>query len=346
MDMPGREYVASEAYGYEFNGKETDEETFDGAQDFGLREYDDRLGRFFSKDPFSCVITNKSPYSFAGNSPITFIDKNGGFMISSEMQKKYPALDNMLRTISNAANQDPTLNNPYIRQFIFWSGLPMDQSGLDEALSVLSYGSGPLINVVETKEYFGYYPTNGGQSIYLSADLAKNLGKTNNIDKKGAYQLAAFFVIWHEGIHYSNYYQNMTFMNDIIQFQTQSILDVGDMAVINTYGMPIRAITTINPNDGIVSVREDILNANRTIPKIGSVERFNLHTFFNSNQDNLIVGEYVNPKGISNMRAEAIKNSKVFRNFTKKAGEFFNKISNIFKGSKGTGSSARYKLKS
>ena len=74
MDMPGREYVASEAYGYEFNGKETDEETFDGAQDFGLREYDGRLGRFFSRDPFACYVANKSTYSFAGNSPITFID--------------------------------------------------------------------------------------------------------------------------------------------------------------------------------------------------------------------------------------------------------------------------------
>lgn len=70
-------YVSNctEDYRYTFNGKETDAET--GLQDYGMRIYNERLGRFITVDP----ITNKypflTPYQFASNCPTKGVDLDG-----------------------------------------------------------------------------------------------------------------------------------------------------------------------------------------------------------------------------------------------------------------------------
>jgi RHS repeat-associated protein len=53
MVMPGRTYTAGIGFRYGFNGKENDNEIkgIEGSQqDYGLRIYDSRLGRFLSVD--------------------------------------------------------------------------------------------------------------------------------------------------------------------------------------------------------------------------------------------------------------------------------------------------------
>lgn len=216
MGMPGREYLAGDAYGYEFNGKETDEETFDGASDFGLREYDERLGRFFNKDPFGCYIANKSTYCFAGNSPITFIDQNGGFMITPETggtAQQRAKLAMALRAISKLANKDRSLNNPFIREFMLHAGLSLDNDGLAKALSVLSYNSGPIVVINSDKERLASWRARGDNNedlssfVFISSDL---LNKNAPSDYPGeiwglSSRLTILFSIWHEGIHYSEY---------------------------------------------------------------------------------------------------------------------------------------------
>lgn len=78
--MPNRNYNAGN-YHYGFNGKENDKSINEGAQDYGMRIYDNRLGRFFSRDPLAEFLPSKSPYSFADNSPIYRIDYEGLFDI-------------------------------------------------------------------------------------------------------------------------------------------------------------------------------------------------------------------------------------------------------------------------
>jgi RHS repeat-associated protein len=70
----------AEGYRFGFNGKEKDDEinVGGGSYDFGARICDVRLGgRFFSVDPKTDLMPSLSPYSFAANSPIQFIDENG-----------------------------------------------------------------------------------------------------------------------------------------------------------------------------------------------------------------------------------------------------------------------------
>jgi len=79
MGMPGRNYSEENAYRYGFNGKENDNEVKGegNQQDYGMRIYDPRLGRFLSVDPISHLYPMLTPYQFASNSPISGIDMDG-----------------------------------------------------------------------------------------------------------------------------------------------------------------------------------------------------------------------------------------------------------------------------
>lgn len=64
---------------YGYNGKEKDE-SWKGAgvqYDYGFRQYDARLARFLSVDPIGTEYPEYTPYQFAGDSPIIFIDRDG-----------------------------------------------------------------------------------------------------------------------------------------------------------------------------------------------------------------------------------------------------------------------------
>ena len=78
--MPGREFSAGNEYRYGFNGKENDNDVKgDGnEQDYGMRIYDPRLGRFLSFDPLTRKYPWLSVYQFASNNPIRNIDVDGG----------------------------------------------------------------------------------------------------------------------------------------------------------------------------------------------------------------------------------------------------------------------------
>jgi RHS repeat-associated protein len=81
MMMPGRNYNASGVsdYRFGFNGKENDNEVKgEGSQqDYGMRIYDPRIGKFLSVDPIASKYPELTPYQFASNSPIASIDLDG-----------------------------------------------------------------------------------------------------------------------------------------------------------------------------------------------------------------------------------------------------------------------------
>jgi RHS repeat-associated protein len=66
-------------YKYGFNGQEKDDEVYGNGNiyDYGFRVYDPRLGRFLSVDPLTMSYPWYTPYQFAGNKPILFIDLDG-----------------------------------------------------------------------------------------------------------------------------------------------------------------------------------------------------------------------------------------------------------------------------
>jgi RHS repeat-associated protein len=79
MAMPGRKYTATGGgeYRYGFNGKENDKDISEGGQDYGMRIYDARLGRFLSVDPITDRYPELTPFQFSSNRPIDGIDLDG-----------------------------------------------------------------------------------------------------------------------------------------------------------------------------------------------------------------------------------------------------------------------------
>jgi RHS repeat-associated protein len=99
--MPGRQFDGSSLkYRYGFNGKENDNEVKgEGSQqDYGMRIYDPRIGRWFSIDPLQQKYPNLSPYNFVGNNPIIFIDPDGmRIKLSGTTQDKNELLSQIKR---------------------------------------------------------------------------------------------------------------------------------------------------------------------------------------------------------------------------------------------------------
>ncbi len=73
--MPGRVYVSGTPTREGFTGHELDAET--GMNYAGARYYMPALGRFTSTDPHAASYPHSSPFSYALNNPISFIDPDG-----------------------------------------------------------------------------------------------------------------------------------------------------------------------------------------------------------------------------------------------------------------------------
>ncbi|MDB5139127.1 MAG: hypothetical protein JWR12_1043 [Mucilaginibacter sp.] len=97
--VPMRGYVLNNPYRYGFNGKENDNEVkvdFDGKgipgaqQDYGMRIYDPRVGRFLSTDPLEKEYPWNTPYAFAENRPIDGTDLDGNEWQNINASNKKP----------------------------------------------------------------------------------------------------------------------------------------------------------------------------------------------------------------------------------------------------------------
>ncbi|MEP7277682.1 MAG: RHS repeat-associated core domain-containing protein, partial [Bacteroidota bacterium] len=80
MLMAGRSYhLPGTTYRYGFNNKENDNEVKGegNQQDYGMRAYDPRVGRFLSIDPVAVSYPMLTPYQFGSNNPISGIDQDG-----------------------------------------------------------------------------------------------------------------------------------------------------------------------------------------------------------------------------------------------------------------------------
>ncbi|CAM1371691.1 hypothetical protein TPENAI_61189 [Tenacibaculum litopenaei] len=65
------------AQNYKFNGKELNEELGLNWYDYGARNYDASIGKWFNIDPLAEKYSGVSPYVYSSNNPVLFVDPDG-----------------------------------------------------------------------------------------------------------------------------------------------------------------------------------------------------------------------------------------------------------------------------
>ena len=118
MDMPGRNVTPIDAYRFGNNGKEKDNEMYNGAQDFGERMYENRLGKWMSTDPLKYLYPSLSPYASVANSPIVLIDQNGEKIFIYYDSGKKDKDGNIVFTSYEYGSSIKLPNNKYVKKTV------------------------------------------------------------------------------------------------------------------------------------------------------------------------------------------------------------------------------------
>ena len=153
-------------YRYGMNGKEKDDEISGSGNsiDFGERQYDPRLGRWMSVDPLAMKYVPISPYAFALNNPVYFVDGDGRVVLGTDGQPVTISKDDRGGYVINGKPDAHTTK--------IFSALIKTQTGADAAIHMTTVPT--KIKLVLTEK--AIFDENGSQ-IHGSTD---GKGKTED----------------------------------------------------------------------------------------------------------------------------------------------------------------------
>jgi RHS repeat-associated protein len=131
------------------------------AYDFGARMQDMQLGRWFSVDPMADKFYSESPYVYAGNNPVKFVDIGGMYKVDEATAREYPIIQIMAEKYLPLLAQNKEIKAAFLNNL---EG-KMTSKQFDE---MVKSGSGPTIEMTEgSNRYDPLYP----DKIFISTTL-------------------------------------------------------------------------------------------------------------------------------------------------------------------------------
>ena len=205
-NLYSKEKTYLDSYRFGFNGqmKVNEMSGVGNYLDFGARMYDSRVGRLgMAIDPLFKKFPEYSPYLFAGNNPIYFIDKEGEFKLSPSIQQSYPLI---YKYLSSQVEKD-VMNSSLLKQ-AYKEINP--QATDDNIRNIFKNNSGPVLTDLANPG--GEYNAAGkteydqrGSTIEINSKIFEYVeGKLKSNDNKNNKQLALMYlyvVLNHEVAH-------------------------------------------------------------------------------------------------------------------------------------------------
>ena len=143
---------------YLYNGKELQDDVLNGTgvewYDYGARFYDPELGRFHTQDRFSEKYLNMTPYQYAANNPIRYIDVNGDSIRANQAEAQQMITNTLTKEDAEYVQFDENgnINLELLNSHSSESGNYYSLLGLANAETVIN---------VSLDDHFDYVDENG-----------------------------------------------------------------------------------------------------------------------------------------------------------------------------------------
>jgi RHS repeat-associated protein len=166
MQMPGRHGSDNaDSYRYGFNGMESIDEV-SGAKnsyDFGARLYNPRIARWMSTDAYESKYPSSTPYNFAVNNPLLFIDPDGN--------------DNVIYLVYHHDEKNPQLKGVSAQSIANEANKMYEKLGLETRVVVFDENKRGAFNANYMDKTDVYAIVADNKTIY--ADIKMSPGKTS-----------------------------------------------------------------------------------------------------------------------------------------------------------------------
>lgn len=170
MQLEGRSVVNGSTDGrFKYKGKERDVES--GYDYFGAKYYDARIGRFLSVDPHASNDVALSPFSYAGNNPLAYVDPTG--MDSSATNYVPPTKDIVLTEINVIGVKPPTYNAALTAVGVFAFDDPEPYSTIAAATIVIGYNVYFLYQIYQWRNEGKSKPESNSEAVKPKEDTPK-----------------------------------------------------------------------------------------------------------------------------------------------------------------------------